>query len=106
MMMQNGALEEVQNFIKTYGTQDFPVCKALGFRELKDYLSGTKTKEFALEEAKRKTRNYAKRQMTWLRNTMSVEKLKGNKMSMDNLIEPVNSYTQLEKPNIKLVDIS
>ncbi len=96
LMMENGALEEVQNFIKQYGTQDFPVCKALGFKELKDYIEGIKTKEFALEEAKRKTRNYAKRQMTWQRNTMSI----------DNLKEHVNSYTQLEKPNIKLVNIS
>lgn len=95
-MIKNGAFDEVQNFIEQYGTQDFPVCKALGFKELKDALAGVKTEELAIEDAKRKTRNYAKRQMTWLRNTMSE----------DNLKDFVNSYTQIEKPNIDLIDIS
>jgi tRNA dimethylallyltransferase len=45
-----------------------PVMKALGVLELVSYIKGEISLEQAKDDAKRATRNYAKRQMTWFRN--------------------------------------
>ena len=42
--------------------------KALGVLELLSYIKGEISLEQAKNDAKRATRNYAKRQMTWFRN--------------------------------------
>ena len=44
--------------------------KAVGAPELFAYLAGEITLDEAAEAAKKATRNYAKRQMTWMRNRM------------------------------------
>ena len=41
--------------------------KAIGYKEMLDYLSGQTTLEKAIELIKQHSRNYAKRQMTFLR---------------------------------------
>lgn len=60
-MMEKGALEEVRSY---HG----PQSKALGYAELHAYLDGSMTLEEAIVLAQQKTRNYAKRQVTWFRN--------------------------------------
>ena len=47
-----------------------PAMKAVGAPELFAHLTGEITLEAAAERAKQATRNYAKRQMTWMRNRM------------------------------------
>jgi tRNA dimethylallyltransferase len=68
-MFKNGALQEVENLIKSSKT---PVCggitKTIGFAEIKNYLEGKISQEEATKSAAQKTRNYAKRQLTWFRN--------------------------------------
>ena len=44
-----------------------PVMKALGVRELGRHLDGTLSLDDAIAQAQQATRNYAKRQLTWLR---------------------------------------
>jgi tRNA dimethylallyltransferase len=67
-MMKEGLLEEVKSLAKKY-PRFSPSLRAHGYRELLDYLHGEKTLEVAIEEIKRDTRNYAKRQMSWWRNS-------------------------------------
>jgi len=45
--------------------------KALGLLQLIDYLEGKINLDAAIERAQQKTRNYAKRQMTWFRNQLN-----------------------------------
>ena len=70
-MIQEGALEEVKRLRALDLPDDLPVMKAIGMRSLGRYLDG----EYGLDEgiriAKQESRNYAKRQMTWLRNQMA-----------------------------------
>lgn len=66
-MMEAGLLDEVKSLAKKYDRYS-PALRGHGYRELLDYLAGEKTLEKAVEEIKRDTRNYAKRQMTWWRN--------------------------------------
>ena len=67
-MFKNGALEEVENLLKEDLEEDSPISKTIGFLEIKDYLQGKINQEQAIEIASKKTRNYAKRQLTWFRN--------------------------------------
>ena len=44
--------------------------KALGLSQIIKYLDGEMNLDDAIEQAQQKTRNYAKRQMTWFRNQL------------------------------------
>jgi tRNA dimethylallyltransferase len=77
-MLKNGAIEEVENLIKetlkadlsaeASAKADWQITKTLGFAEIRNLLQGEMNKEEMLEIARQKTRNYAKRQLTWFRN--------------------------------------
>jgi len=67
-MLESGAVEEVMVLINQGIKDDYQITKTLGFLEISELLSGKISKEFALEIASQKTRNYAKRQLTWFRN--------------------------------------
>jgi tRNA dimethylallyltransferase len=47
-----------------------PAMKAIGVREISDWLDGRISREAAIELAVIATRQYAKRQRTWFRNRM------------------------------------
>ena len=67
-MMSVGLLDEVEKLAKKYERYS-PALRGHGYRELLDFLAGEKTLDRAVEEIKRDTRNYAKRQRTWWRNS-------------------------------------
>jgi tRNA dimethylallyltransferase len=66
-MAAEGALEEAGLLLARGLDPDLPAMKAVGLRELGRHLSGELSLEVALDLAKRETRRYAKRQLTWLR---------------------------------------
>jgi tRNA dimethylallyltransferase len=70
-MLAAGALEEVAALTARSLDPRLPVMKAVGLREFAAHLAGEITLERALDDARRETRRYAKRQLTWLRNQMS-----------------------------------
>jgi tRNA dimethylallyltransferase len=47
-----------------------PAMKAIGVREIGDWIDGRSSREQAVERAIIATRQYAKRQRTWFRNRM------------------------------------
>ena len=67
-MIKDGWVEEVRELSKTVPL-DAPAWQSLGYREL---LAAQTDAEMAqvIEEVKKKTRNYAKRQLTWFRGQM------------------------------------
>ena len=71
-MMKEGLLDEVKSLYEKYG--DSPrAFQAIGYKELIAYLKGETTLEDAVELIKKNTRNYAKRQLTYIRHQFSVE---------------------------------
>lgn len=62
MMLQEDLLEEVKNL---YPHKELNALQTVGYRELFDYFDGKCTLEFAIEEIKKNTRRFAKRQVTW-----------------------------------------
>lgn len=64
-MMNQGALKQVLDLVQKNPQMDGGVFQALGVRELIGFLKQEMPLEEAIEKAKQKTRNYAKRQRTW-----------------------------------------
>ena len=69
-MLEVGALEEARAMAARGLDPVLPAMKAVGAPELFAHLRGEMTLEEAATAAKQATRNYAKRQMTWMRNQM------------------------------------
>ena len=66
-MLELGLEEEVRNLYES-GKLTGTAAQAIGYKEMLDYIRGTISKEEAVELIKRKSRNYAKRQLTWFKN--------------------------------------
>ena len=47
--------------------------QTVGYRELFDYFDGTIALDFAIEEIKKNTRRFSKRQLTWFKRTENVK---------------------------------
>ena len=65
-----GAVDEVAALVARKLDPDLPVMRAIGVRELAQYLDGALSLEQASTAIKQATRNYAKRQRTWLRHQL------------------------------------
>jgi tRNA dimethylallyltransferase len=67
-MLAAGFVDEVRH-LRDRGDldPDLPSLRAVGYRQLAQYLAGTITLEQAIAAARQATRNLAKRQLTWLR---------------------------------------
>ena len=71
--VDNGALNEAKTIRDLELDPTLPGMKALGLLQLIDYLEGKITFDVAIAQAQQKTRNYAKRQMTWFRNQLDAD---------------------------------
>ena len=67
-MLSDGLIAEVEGLKQQGLTVDMQSGKSIGYRELLDYLDGMTTLEYAVDKIKQHSRNYAKRQLTWLRS--------------------------------------
>jgi len=72
-MMTGGALDEVRGLLAQNLDPALPAMKALGVPELGRHLAGLLTLEEAAAAARQATRNFAKRQLTWLRNQVRAD---------------------------------
>lgn len=68
MMLDQGAMEEVETLIDRELPDDCPVMRAIGVPEISAVIQGGITLEDAKVQAMAATRQYAKRQYTWFRN--------------------------------------
>lgn len=66
-MINDGLIEEVEGLIKDGLTLEHQSMKAIGYRQILSYLNGDIKKEEAIEQIKRDSRRYAKRQYTWFK---------------------------------------
>ena len=65
IMVKNGFETEAR---AVYPYKECNALQTVGYREFFNYFDGSWTREYAIEKMKQKTRNYAKRQLTWFRN--------------------------------------
>lgn len=69
IMLKNGLLEEAKNL---YPNKHLNALQTVGYRELFDYFDGKTTLDFAIEEIKKNTRRFAKRQLTWFKRNSDI----------------------------------
>lgn len=62
LMIEQGLEEEVKKIYDSGLSRNAQSMKAIGYKEWFDYFEGSKTKEQIIEEIKKHSRNYAKRQ--------------------------------------------
>jgi tRNA dimethylallyltransferase len=70
-MMASGALDEAKALVALGLDPGLPAMKALGVPELSRHLAGETSLPDAVGAAQQATRNFAKRQLTWLRNQLT-----------------------------------
>lgn len=66
-MVAAGWIEEVLTLRKTGISEEAPAFKALGYRDICAYLDGQITRDDCIGMIQKKTRQFAKRQMTWFK---------------------------------------
>ena len=66
-MFEQGIVEEVEALLRSGVDASSPPFRALGYKHVLSHLRGELSLQEAVELAKRETRHYAKRQMTWFR---------------------------------------
>ena len=69
-MVERGLVEEVQGLLDAGHSVESPGLTGTGYREIVGYLKGEATLPEAVEEIRRNTRRYARRQLTWFRHQL------------------------------------
>lgn len=69
LMMKEGLLEEARTL---YDKRDYNALNTVGYKELFNYFDGNWSLEQAVEEIKKNTRRFAKRQFTWFKKNPDI----------------------------------
>lgn len=70
LMIRHGLIDEVTSLLPH---RQLNALKTVGYSEIFDFLDGNYTLEEAIDKIKQNTRNFAKRQLTWLRKDPQIE---------------------------------
>ncbi|WP_244889881.1 tRNA (adenosine(37)-N6)-dimethylallyltransferase MiaA [Streptobacillus notomytis] len=81
IMLQKGLLDEAKKIYEKY-----PNSKAIGYKELFLYFSGEMTLEDSISLLKQKSRNYAKRQLTWFKKDKSFITYNLSEISIEEIL--------------------
>ena len=92
MMLDSGLLEEARAFYSA--SSGVTSAAAIGYKELLPYLRGEESLENCIENLKRSTRRYAKRQLTWLRRDPTVRWMEIDRMGFDEILSKALAIIQ------------
>lgn len=88
-MIEQGLVDEVVR-LKARGLQQSKTAsQAIGYQEILSYLDGTYSLEMAVDLIKRRTRHYAKRQISWFSRDPRVEWLDCTTQSLDGMCHKI-----------------
>ncbi len=93
MMMHAGALDEMQALSALKLSAELPLMRALGVRPLLDHLAGKVSRDAAVAAGKLETRQYIKRQQTWLKRHM-MSWIHNSAQQMENLDATIDAIIQ------------
>lgn len=71
-MVEQGLFDEVRALLERGVPRESTAFQAIGYKECLAYLDGGETREDAIAEIKLRSRQYAKRQLTWLRRNPEI----------------------------------
>ncbi len=88
LMFEIGLLDEINVLLSKGITFDNQCMQAIGYKEWVKYISGEMSIADTIELIKKNTRNYAKRQITWFRNSIDCDIV--YQVDKDNLNDVIN----------------
>lgn len=91
LMLENGLLEEAKNLLPY---RNLVALQTVGYTELFKYFDGEWSLDFAVEEIKKNSRRFAKRQLTWYRKETNI-----HWVNFENAVE--ESLSLLKNLNLK-----
>lgn len=71
-MLHEGLLDEIRELTASGLTAETTAMQAIGYKEFLPVLQGSCSEQDAAEEVKKRSRNYAKRQLTWFRRNEKI----------------------------------
>ena len=90
-MLEDGLLSEVESLKDEYETSRI-LNSGIGYKEFKDYLFGDKKLEDVINEIKKDSRHFAKRQYTFFNNQFDVKWFDVDFLNFNNTIDEVYEY--------------
>ena len=90
-MINNGLIDEVKKF-HDQNIYTKPLTVGIGYKEIYKYLDNIITKEEAIEEIKKNSRHYAKRQYTFFNNQLNIKWFETNYKNFEETINEVINY--------------
>jgi len=72
LMFERGLVKEVQSLLKNPQNRWTPALQAIGYKEVVQYLEGNYTLDEAIEEVKKNTRRFARKQMAWWKREKNI----------------------------------
>ena len=94
IMIEKGLVKEVKELYEKYG-ENLKKINIIGYTQLIDYFNNNCTFEEAIENIKRDSRRYAKRQFTWFKNDPSYIWYDLDKMGEERIIDKITSELKL-----------
>lgn len=95
-MMKDGLLKEIEN-LKPYYEKSRVLNTAISYKEFRGYLFGNQSLEEVLEQIKKDTRNYAKRQYTFFKHQLDVTWFETNFEDFMITFQEVSSFLEKNK---------
>ena len=97
-MFDDGLVDEVRGLLDAGVPMDGTAMQAIGYKEVAAHLRGELTLPEAVELVQRRSRQYAKRQLTWLRRDESLRWLRWEDAPDFESIRPVSTGYSVETP--------
>ncbi len=89
IMLESGLIDEAKEFFSVNPSQT--AVNSIGCKEIKPFLDGTDSLANCIENLKRETRRYAKRQITWFKRNEKINWFYADKMNTDELYSSVDN---------------
>lgn len=88
LMLEAGLLDEAKAFFKLNPSKT--AFNAIGYKELKPFIDDILSFNVCVENLKRETRRYAKRQITWFKRNKNINWIYADELSREEMLEAVD----------------
>lgn len=93
-MLAQGLLHEVEQLVSAGCADAITSRQAIGYKELYDYLGGLCSLDEAIQRIKQRSRNYAKRQLSWFKRDARIIWLDMDELSRDDAVDAIQAYIE------------
>lgn len=93
LMVEQGLVQEVKTLISK-GYRQSQSMTAIGYKEMIPYIDGEVSLNQAIEHLQQNSRNFAKRQLTWFNNQMTIEWFDTSELTIESIVEQIAANIQ------------